>query len=267
MKKSITINLYGQLYAIDEEACQMLERYLDSMKKHFCRVDGGTEISDDVEHRVAEILWDKKQSGLQEVDAATVQEIIARIGRPSEIDDNREEEHREAGPAQGSFSDNLRDATATAGKAASQILSDVNVRLKKRRLFRDGRNKVLGGVCSGLAQYFGGQDPTIWRILLLVMSYFTVGISLAVYIIMWIVVPLAVTPEDRLVMKGLQVNDENLKVQAQEDCNLTTGSASKIFKVLLVLLLVVYVVWFVYVIITGVGFLSIFPCVLFHLFS
>ena len=53
MKKNITINLFGSLYAIDEDAVALLEQYLDNMKRYFSRRDGGDEIADDIEHRVA----------------------------------------------------------------------------------------------------------------------------------------------------------------------------------------------------------------------
>ena len=63
MKKNININLFGTLYAIDEDACTLLENYLDNMRSYFAKRDGGDEIYDDIEHRVAEHLWSLKQSG------------------------------------------------------------------------------------------------------------------------------------------------------------------------------------------------------------
>ena len=60
MKKNININLCGVIYAIDEDACQLLEQYLDNIKSYFCRQEGGEEIADDIEHRIAELFWEKK---------------------------------------------------------------------------------------------------------------------------------------------------------------------------------------------------------------
>lgn len=48
MKKNITINMFGQLYAIDEDAFELLNRYLDSMKRYFSDKEGGEEIADEV---------------------------------------------------------------------------------------------------------------------------------------------------------------------------------------------------------------------------
>ena len=63
MKTSININLFGTLYAIDEDAHQLLRQYLENMKSYFSRQEGGDEISDDIEHRVAELFWELKQAG------------------------------------------------------------------------------------------------------------------------------------------------------------------------------------------------------------
>ena len=86
MKKNITINLFGTLYAIDEDAYQLLERYLDNMKSYFEGKDGGDEIADDIEHRVAEHLWEMKNGGVEAMDKLAQQraEILY-----NEIDRNK----------------------------------------------------------------------------------------------------------------------------------------------------------------------------------
>ena len=86
MKKNISINLFGTLYAIDEDAYTLLERYLSSMKSYFARQQGGEEIADDIEHRVAELLWQRKQEGMEAVNIETIKDIIAKIGNPDEIE-------------------------------------------------------------------------------------------------------------------------------------------------------------------------------------
>ena len=85
MKKNIQINLYGTLYNIDEDAYQLLENYLESMKRYFSRQEGGAEIADDIEHRVAELLWARKEKGMEAVSNDIIREIIAQIGNPEEI--------------------------------------------------------------------------------------------------------------------------------------------------------------------------------------
>ena len=67
MKKNITINLFGTLYNIDEDAYQMLNSYLESMKRYFGNKNDDNDIADDIEHRVAELLWEKKEQGIEAI--------------------------------------------------------------------------------------------------------------------------------------------------------------------------------------------------------
>ena len=87
MKKNITINFFGTLYAIDEDAYELLNRYLGDMKRYFSRKEGGEEIADDIEHRVAELMLELKNDGREPIDIALVKEIIGRIGNPEELDE------------------------------------------------------------------------------------------------------------------------------------------------------------------------------------
>ena len=91
MKKNININLFGTLYAIDEDACTLLENYLDNMRSYFAKRDGGDEIFDDIEHRVAEHLWSLKENGMTAIDIDTVKQIISSIGNPDEMESEVEE--------------------------------------------------------------------------------------------------------------------------------------------------------------------------------
>lgn len=85
MKKNISINLFGTLYNIDEDAYNLLENYLQSMQRYFGRQEGGAEIADDIEHRVAELLWKKKEAGMTAIDIDVVKGIIDTIGKAEDI--------------------------------------------------------------------------------------------------------------------------------------------------------------------------------------
>ena len=76
MKKNISINLFGVLYNIDEDAYNLLDSYLQSMRRYFSRQEGGAEIADDIEHRVAELLWKRREAGMTAVDIEVVKDII-----------------------------------------------------------------------------------------------------------------------------------------------------------------------------------------------
>ena len=242
MKKSININLFGTLYAIDEDACKLLENYLDNMKSYFAKREGGDEIADDIEHRVAEHLWTLKEQGRDAIDIETVKQIISSIGNPSEVDVAGDEAEDTAGTAA-----NTSDACAasadhgshghdTDGKGIDRVLSHV----KTHRFYRDGKDKIAGGVVSGLSHYCGGGDIVVWRVcaVLFVLAAFTLNqmtcfygihrflcllltLPFVLYVALWLLAPVARTAEERLCMTGEGVTPESISraliAEADED--------------------------------------------------
>ncbi len=277
MKKNITINMFGSLYAIDEDAYDLLERYLESMKNFFGTSESGREIVDDIEHRVAELLWQKRESGMEAVSIDDVRDIISRIGNARDIDTEGDDtSHQATQPTDGDTSgasngassgaeDGATSDTATQSTApdddnhTQEDTSSYMQLLKKRRLFRDEQTAVLGGVCGGLAQFFGKGDIILWRLLFVVLgilpyfwdSFIVDTIPMCViglYIIMWIVVPVPHTAEDRLRMKGEEVtaeaiNEELLKESARNASTPSTprndnrGGCLRLFLIALLVLL------------------------------
>ena len=236
MKKNISINICGTIYAIDEDAYQLLENYLQSMKNYFRNEEGGDEIADDIEHRVAELLWEYKEKGMTAVNIETIKEIINKVGNPADIDDSAHTEANNAftsetnnndGQGKENFFSSFGDETSVFGKIKKNISS--------RRFYRNADNKMLGGICSGLADYFGVGDVTIWRLCILILAIVCCGFSVnlsflpdilyflisfpipLIYLFIWIVVPEAKTPEDRLRMQGRDINPENIREQVVSD--------------------------------------------------
>ena len=252
MKKNISINLFGTLYAIDEDAYNMLERYIDSMKSYFARQEGGAEIADDIEHRVAELLWQRKEAGAQTVNIDDVKEIIRIIGNPAEIasdtdtNDNTEE-NKHNDETNDTYETNDYSREESNSKAyASSFYERIRSNVRGKKLFRNSNDKMLAGVCSGLATYVGIGDVIVWRIgtilLTLFMPYlggiientllrwifgwwtrdyqipFFITFAIPItYLLLWILVPYAVTPEDVLRMKGKDVNPQNLNEEIIND--------------------------------------------------
>ena len=212
MKKNITINLFGTLYNIDEDAYQLLDNYLQSMKRYFGTKDGGEEIADDIEHRVAELLWEKKEQGIEAINLDIIKEIIGKIGNAEEIAGDEETESSNHSAENGNIyteADDFDSSTAT-------LWERMRHHFQNRRLYRDPDEQLLGGVCSGLAHYFGLGGSVLWRLLLLVL-FFVEGIGLLTYLILWLIIPLARTPEDKLRMKGMQLNTNNINKQIIHD--------------------------------------------------
>lgn len=248
MKKNISINIFGTIYAIDEDAYQLLDNYINGMKNYFRNKEGGEEIADDIEHRVAELLWEEKEKGMEAVNIETVKTIINKIGNASEIDVNGNDISGNATTdGDGEYTANQPYIDENAS-----VFDRMKAYMKSRRLYRNGKNKVLGGVCSGLAEYFGGMDVTIWRLatlllfLLLLSADFAASFIPILYIILWVIVPEAKTHEDWLRMRGEEVNAENIKNQImdeseyseQQDCNpsKSNGGSGYLKAILMVIL-------------------------------
>lgn len=234
MKKNININIYGTIYAIDEDAYQLLENYLESMKRYFKRQEGGDEIADDIEHRVAELLWEQKEQGMELVNIDTVKEIIDKIGRAAEIDNDTNEQENAEEP--GNPADDA-DSPQAESEGKADFFDKLRYKISHQRLYRNGQDKMVGGVCSGLAEYFGTSDVTFWRlgaVLLTIVFYNLRPLSLPYilsfliplfYLALMIIVPEAVTPEDKLRMKGREVNPQNLKEQIVSETETDTGGS------------------------------------------
>lgn len=171
MKKIININLSGRVIPIEDSAYESLQRYIESLRRYFANEEGRDEIINDIESRVAELMNDKVRKGAAAITDADIEEIIASMGRIEDFEEVDAAEHTAgAGTATGS-------ATAAAGATAQP----------KGRLYRNSSDKIIGGVCGGLANYLN-IDPAIIRILFAIMI-FGGGFGFLLYIVMWIFVP------------------------------------------------------------------------------
>ena len=181
MKKTYNINLGGIVFHIDEDAYDLLDKYLSNLRIHFSKEEGAEEIVHDMELRISELFSERLGEKKQVITLTDVEEIIAQMGKPEEF----------------------------AEDDTTQETNEYNKEEKApKRLFRDPDNKVIGGVCSGIAAYFG-WDVTILRIILIVLALpiFTNGAFIIkgivlFYVIAWIIIPEAKTATEKLSMKG-----------------------------------------------------------------
>ncbi len=169
MKKVININFQGQVIAIEEAAYEVLKQYIDTLQDYFSREEGGDEIVNDIECRIAELFGNRLKHGIPCITDEDVNAIIANIGWPRDFDANYEETVKpEAEAEQGGYR-----AAGDRHAAATE---------PPRRLHRNSSDQIIGGVCSGLAHYFK-VDP-VWVRILFVLFF---GLLFWVYIILWIV--------------------------------------------------------------------------------
>ncbi len=170
MKKVININFQGQIIAIEEDAYEVLKHYIDSLKVYFSQEEGGDEIVSDIEFRIAELFGNRLKHGIPCITVEDVEAIIASIGRPSDFDADYEETTRKTSQNQGE----AQSAPGNSREAAS--------REEPRKLYRNSSDKIIGGVCSGLAHYLK-VDPAWIRLLFVILF----GVLFWVYIVLWIV--------------------------------------------------------------------------------
>jgi phage shock protein PspC (stress-responsive transcriptional regulator) len=180
MKKNISINISGIIFHIEEDGYEHLRKYLDSINKYFASFEDSSEILADIESRVAEIFLSKLNEGKQVITAEDVNTLIATMGSVSDF---------KAAEEQDFASGQSKESTATNNetKDNSSSASGSKTQPKPQQLQRDEKRKIIGGVCSGLGIYFN-VDP-LWIRLLFALLAFAYGITLLVYVIMWIVVP------------------------------------------------------------------------------
>jgi phage shock protein PspC (stress-responsive transcriptional regulator) len=170
MKKVININFQGRILPIEEMAYENLKQYIESLRTYFDLEEGKDEIINDIECRVAELCEDRLKKGAVCISEEDIDLIITSIGRPADFE------------AQDGFEANTNaNAGTNQAQANGQTASGQTY---QKRLYRDEQNKVLGGVCSGIANYLN-LDPIIIRILWILLF----GISFFAYLLLWIAVP------------------------------------------------------------------------------
>lgn len=192
MKKTVTINLGGIVFHIDEDAYEMLRSYLDKLNVRFNQ-DTANEIVTDIENRIAEMFSEIRASDHQAISIENVQEVIRTMGNPDDI----------------------------AGEPSQQP-NDSNdeyqvPRNSNRRFYRNPDDKILGGVCSGISAYFN-LDP-VWFRLLFALAVIFAGSGFMIYIILWIIIPQANSPLEKMQMRGEELNISNIERNIKSEWN------------------------------------------------
>lgn len=181
MKKNISINISGIIFHIEEDGYENLRKYLDSINKYFASYEDSSEILADIESRVAEIFLSKLNEGKQVITADDVQSLIATMGSVSDFKAAEDQEFTSEKTKE------KKQERASAAEEEGPSRQETRRSPRQQQLFRDQKRKILGGVCSGIANYF--SVDAIWIRLLFALLAFAYGITIIAYIVMWIVVP------------------------------------------------------------------------------
>ena len=189
MNKTVNINLAGFFFHLDEEAFNKLQRYLEAIKRSFTDAQGRDEIIQDIEARISELFSEKIETENQVITLKEVDEVIAVMGQPEDYQLDEE-----------IFEDDYKSSRKNANY---------------KQLFRDPSNSYAGGVSSGLGHYIGLD--AIWvRLLWILLTIFSSGAFILIYIVFWIFVPEANTTAEQLAMRGEAVNISNIEKKVRE---------------------------------------------------
>lgn len=173
MKKVININFQGQVIAIEETAYDILKQYINSLKGYFAREDGGEEIVNDIENRIAELFGNRLKLGISCITDEDVESIINSIGKPEDFDTDY---------AEATFKDSDTSSDEFHEEKNAPTQTDTPQMGTGRSLNRSYNDRIIAGVCSGLAHYFK-IDP-VWVRIIFVLAATAL---FWVYIILWIV--------------------------------------------------------------------------------
>jgi len=178
MKVTVTISIGGDAFHVDEDAYQHLRQYLARLEKEFSGETGSVEIIADIESRMADLFKLRLDRYKQVITMKDLEEVIAILGSPEVISGN-------------------------GSSGAPPLFTS------SRRFYRDHDRRFIAGVCSGIAAYFS-WDPLIFRILFVALVL-AGGFGLALYLVLWIVLPEAKTTAQKLEMRGEPVTIANIK--------------------------------------------------------
>ena len=187
MNKTVTINLGGIVFHIDEDAYQKLSRYFDAIKRSLTNSSGQDEIIKDIEMRISELLSEKLISEKHVIGLKEIDEVIAVMGQPEDYIIENEAKNEQ----------------------------QYNNYKPSKKLYRDKDKGMIGGVAAGLSHYLG--IDVVWIRVILLLFFFGFGTGILAYIILWIATPEAVTTSEKLEMTGEPVTISSIEKKVREE--------------------------------------------------
>jgi len=175
MKKVININFQGRVVPIEESAYEILKKYTESLSRFFANEEGKEEIINDIEGRIGELFAETLKKGSTCISDDDINKIIASMGRPEDFEVDEINVKEQLGG--NNSSDNSKQYYNTSNDEGRE----------RTRLYRDGSDKILGGVCGGIAHYLR-VDASIVRILF-VLLFFGGGTGFLIYLLLWVILP------------------------------------------------------------------------------
>lgn len=203
MKKTISINISGILFHIEEDGYDVLRKYLDAINRHFSNYKENHEIISDIENRIAEIFLSNLKNNKQVISAENVDKLIEKMGTIADFNAVEEEKEEPILEDQDTSQEDFYKYVAPPGSETGGY----------KKLKRLENKKILGGVCAGIANYFA-VDP-LWTRLIAILLLFSGNLNMnfgfldifpfdnfrfnlsfgffavVAYIVLWIILPVS----------------------------------------------------------------------------
>lgn len=189
MKEVINVGIGGRSFTMNHDAYSKLKKYLARFKNQTKMGTDSAEVMDDLEERIAELFLEKITLYRNVVDITMVESVIAQLGMPN--------------------GEPFVDTDGGTFSSAQENIKDFINEINHKKLYRDPYRVAIGGVCSGLAIYLG-IDVLLARVIF-VLAFILGSAGFWIYIILWLVVPMANTATAKCKMYGLPVTAENLR--------------------------------------------------------
>ncbi|SDB90210.1 PspC domain-containing protein [Williamwhitmania taraxaci] len=203
MEKIIHATVGGVSFQLEENAHHSLSAYLSDIRKHLTGRKDASEITEDIEARIAEILVELNDGSTKPISFDIVGKVIERVGLPDQIEFGDEPTTKENAEPRERYS---------------------------RRLYRNGTNRVFAGVCSGLGTYFN-TDPILFRVAFIILFVFPIlkhhwfnGFGILLYLILWVVVPKAKSHRQLMEMNGKPFDINGVKSSVAQEFKEASGS-------------------------------------------
>jgi phage shock protein PspC (stress-responsive transcriptional regulator) len=210
MKKTVSVNIKGMNFLIEEDAYELLQSYMNRLTHSLRNEKGSKEIVEDIEFRIAELCSNYLSEKKQVIEKEDIENIVKTLGEPEDyVEDSENQEEK------------------TTSNPGSTEPKQTNINSEKR-LYRDLENARIAGVCGGISNYFGIDVVIIRAIFLLVFLF--AGFGFPIYIILWILLPKATTSVDRLRMYGRPITAENIKEEVESLANKFKDEGSSLAK-------------------------------------
>ena len=217
MKKTLSINISGILFHIEEDGYDALKNYLESINTHFSGYADSKEIISDIENRIAEIFLSYLKNNNQVITAENVTRLIEKMGTIADL--SALEEKEEADEVEAPAADDFYKYVTPPSSAAGGY----------KKLMRLESKKILGGVCAGIAHYFA--IDALWIRLIAILLLFSgninfdlsdfnpfgwvdfnigfAGLAVVAYIVLWVILPVSYANEEDKEIKKLYRNPDD----------------------------------------------------------